>query len=230
MDTLMISRIKNIERQLRIYQISCIILILIVGAVVCMSAIRSNDDILRVKGLIIEDGQGRARIIMGAPAPKVPGRIRTDDLTGIVYIDENGADRLTFGKEPDPMTPDGIKPRYVGGAGILIHDKEGVERGGFGVLNDDRALLTLDWPKTGEALALSADNHFAAIGLFHWSKPGVYREALTMGVIKKAQQSFLKITDTGGTEQLRVQTDSTQPTLIKQYNKKGEEIHSRGIR
>lgn len=224
----MISRIKNIERQLRIYRAGCIILLLVVGAVVCMST-RSNDDILRVKGLIIEDAQGRARIIMGAPAPKVPGRTRTDDFTGIAYMDENGADRLTFGKEPDPMTAGGIKPRYVGGVGILIHDKAGVERGGYGVLDDDRALLTLDWPKTGEALALSADDHFAAIGLFHWSKPGVYREALTMGVIRKSQQSFLKITDTGGTEQLRVQTDSTQPPLIKQYNSAGKEIYSRGI-
>lgn len=88
----------------------------------------NNNDIIKTKGIVIVDNNGKLRIILGAPVSKVSGRIRTDDLYGISYLDASGIDRLTFGQEPAPMTPEGLKERRVPGVGILIHAKQGIER------------------------------------------------------------------------------------------------------
>lgn len=182
-------------------------------------------DILDVKGIIVRDIQGNPRIVLGAPATGIKGRKRQDDITGIVYLDEFGNDRLTFGKEPDPMTPSGILPRQVNTTGILIHDKDGIERGGYGVSDDDRALLTLDWPKTGEAIALTADKNFAAIGLFHKSKIGQYREAVTIGNIPKKQYTFMRISDTLYNERFLIDTKESNNIELKKMDKSGKLIN-----
>lgn len=38
----------------------------------------ATDGVLRVRGLIIEDGAGRERILIGAPIPEAANRVRTD--------------------------------------------------------------------------------------------------------------------------------------------------------
>ena len=233
MDSAILLRIEQLENKLRFFKIAFLTIFLAMLAVIAFVSFgfsaKADDGVLRVKGLVINDEQGRPRILMGAPAPKTTERKRSDELVGIVYLDENGVDRLTFGKEPDPMTAEGIKPRYTGGTGILIYDKEGVERGGYGVLDDERAVLTLDHPETGDAVGLSSDNNFSAIGLFHRSKPGIYREAITLGVIPKNNESFLKIKDTDNKQRLRIQTNGTEKTLLKLYDKDGKEIGSKAI-
>ncbi|HEX9931722.1 MAG TPA: hypothetical protein VGB08_02650 [Allosphingosinicella sp.] len=193
-------------------------------------AAAAADGVLRLRGLVIEDSAGRPRIVMGAPAPAVAGRNRRDALTGIVYIDENGADRLTFGREPDPMTERGIVPRRVQGAGILIHDRQGIERGGYAVLDDESAILTLDYPRTGEGIALSANERFAAVGVFHRSPLGQYREAVTMGAIRDGEQSFIKMTDTAQNERWRVEARGAGEPRLLVYGAGGREVRSVPIR
>lgn len=164
-----------------------------------------NDDspnVVRARGLIIEGADGKPRIMIGAPIPDLTGRQRRDSFTGILYLDENGHDRLTFGKKPDPQTAHGIVERRVGGVGILLHDKNGIERGAYGVLDDDVALLTLDWPQSGEALALSASPAMAGIGLFYRSEPGVYRDAIGMFTFVQDDRVLAKVTDAQGTERM----------------------------
>lgn len=231
MDMSIASRIDRIERRLRFYRYAFLASFIVLAFVVSSNVFGSPDaaEILRVKGLIIEDSQDRPRIIMGAPAPEVVGRKRKDELVGIAYLDENGFDRLTFGQEPDPMSVGGIKPRRIGGVGVLIHDKEGIERGGYGVLDDGTAVLTLDWPKTGEAVALSSNEQFSAIGLFHRSEPGVYRDALTLVVKPEDNQSFFKITDTSNTQRVKVQTTGTENTLVKLFDENGKEVSSQSL-
>lgn len=180
-----------------------------------------TDGVLRARGLVIEDEAGRPRILIGAPAPRTAARNRTDDLVGLVYLDENGADRLTLGAYPDPMTSEGTAPRRVGGAGLLIHDREGIERGGYGVLDDDTALLTLDWPRTGEGAVISAGEQFAGVGVFHRSEPGVYREAVTMGAIREGEQGFIKMTDAAGVQRLRVELEGTGTPELQVYDEQG---------
>jgi len=184
----------------------------------------NNNDIIKTKGIVIVDNNGKPRIILGAPVSKVSGRIRTDDLYGISYLDASGIDRLTFGQEPAPMTPEGLKERRVPGVGILIHDKQGIERGGYGVLDDEMAVLTLDWPKTGEAIALSSGKDFSGIGIFHKSKLGEYREALTIGNIASKKQTFLKVVDTNYVDRFRMEADAAKNVVLKKYNESGKEI------
>jgi hypothetical protein len=52
---------------------------------------KSSPRVLRTHGIVIEDDQGRARLILGAPMPEVQGRKRQGSLTdSIVFLDEQG--------------------------------------------------------------------------------------------------------------------------------------------
>ena len=219
-------KIKKIERHYKRMRLTFLgaMIIMLITAFFFFSINVKKEDFLNVKGIIVSDSKGNPRIVIGAPAYNIKGRKRQDEVVGIVYIDENGNDRLTFGKEPDPMTPNGIMPRFVDASGILIHDKNGIERGGYCVTDDDRALLTIDWPKTGEAIALSADKDFAALGLFHKSKIGQYREAITIGNIPKQQYSFIRISDTLYNERFLIDTRAANDIEVKKMDISGKLI------
>lgn len=117
----------------------------------------STDGVLRVRGIVIEDSAGRDRILIGAPFPASPHRVRTDSSlarkawagnfgdpdqymqwyrdyyhggTGILIMNEEGFDRVLVGdKLADPNTG----KRMFEPAGILWNDRQGFERGGAGV-------------------------------------------------------------------------------------------------
>lgn len=116
-----------------------------------------NFDVIRAKGIIIEDSTGRDRILIGAPIPSSKDRVRTDTAlvrkhwakrfqngdqymqwyknyyhgaVGMVVMNENGFDRLAMGDRlPDPNTG----KRMFEIAGLTWNDREGWERGGLGV-------------------------------------------------------------------------------------------------
>lgn len=140
-------------------------------------------DILRARGLIIEDAEGRARILIGAPMPTVPERLRTNPAryeeafgeqlgrhaanvgnlrnggVGILVLDENGHDRVAFGS---PL-PDPLNGRRIGDmTGLTFHAANGIERGGIGHMtnaetNLDRSGVGLD-SIHGEGALLVADS------------------------------------------------------------------------
>jgi hypothetical protein len=113
--------------------------------------------VLRARGIVIEDSAGRDRILIGAPFPASPHRVRTDSTlarkawagnfedpdqymqwyrdyyhggTGILVMNEQGFDRVLVGdKLADPNTG----KRMFEPAGILWNDRMGFERGGAGV-------------------------------------------------------------------------------------------------
>jgi hypothetical protein len=114
-------------------------------------------DILRTRGIIIEDSAGRDRILIGAPFPASPHRVRTDSTlarkawagnfdnpdqymqwyrdyyhggTGILVMNEEGFDRVLVG---DKLADPNIGKRMFEPAGILWNDRMGFERGGAGV-------------------------------------------------------------------------------------------------
>ncbi len=182
------------------------------------------DRILIARGLIIEDEAGRPRIVIGAPVNKVPGRKRADDLFGLAYLDPSGHDRITFGQLPDPATPDGVLPRRSSGEGILINDSDGIERGGYSVLNDDTALLTLDWPKSGEAIALSAGQKSAGLGMFYRGDLGQYRDAMGAFIVPEADRAFAKMSDADGRERLILDLRGSGEPTLRSFDQKGAEI------
>jgi hypothetical protein len=132
-------------------------------------------DILRARGLVIEDASGRERILIGAPVPEAASRVRTDmakvmqawgkhfpnmdwyksldnSTNGILILDANGFDRIAIG---DPTPDPNIGKRIAPAVGIQINDQEGFERTGWGHFPaKDRVVLGLDSRKGQEGVML----------------------------------------------------------------------------
>lgn len=142
-----------------------------------------QDSLIRTRGIVIEDSQGRARILIGAPAPEVDERLRpnlarqqeafgwiysdedmqparrlNNETFGILVLDENGHDRVAIGAPvPDPLNGRWIGPAY----GLSVHDDDGVERAGLAHIKDkakglDRVAIGLDG-RDGEGAMLIVD-------------------------------------------------------------------------
>jgi hypothetical protein len=156
----------------------------------------TSGDVLRLKGLIIEDAQGRPRILLGAPFPKAQNRKRQDDgSAAMLFLNENGADRLLVGEGIGAQIAGKVysqKKRAVQGEsyGILIMDGEGNERGGYGFTalpgGGGRGVITLDRP-VGDAWGAMVDDKTQFVGeLINYPMPlGQYQPALEMGVQKE---------------------------------------------
>lgn len=139
----------------------------------------ATEDVLRARGLIIEDEAGRERILLGAPIPEAANRVRTDearvsdvwaprfpdaymdyyqdyshDTNGMLILSEDGFDRLVVG---DPTPDPNIGKRIGPATGMVINDAEGFERTGYGVLavnGRHRVGLGLDTDRIEEGLNL----------------------------------------------------------------------------
>ena len=116
----------------------------------------ATDDVLRARGLIIEDEAGRERILLGTPVPEAVNRVRTDEArvqevwaprwpddpymdyyqdyshetNGLLILSEDGFDRLVLG---DPVPDPNIGRRIAPSTGMVINDAEGFERMGYGL-------------------------------------------------------------------------------------------------
>ncbi len=132
-----------------------------------LSSFRSpEDEVLRARGLVIVDAQGRDRILIGAPVPASDERIRTDlekakaswgkvyggdmepyrkvenGTNGILILDEAGHDRIALG-DPAPDPPNG--PRIAPATGLQINGADGFEVAGIGNFPSlKRTVLGLD--------------------------------------------------------------------------------------
>src|SRR3954471_22501963 len=85
------ARFAALERANRIYRIGMLMLIVVViGTATLAQATPQNGATLRVRELIIEDAQGRPRIVMQAPIAEGPSSQRT----GIRINDPAGAERI----------------------------------------------------------------------------------------------------------------------------------------
>jgi hypothetical protein len=145
-----IGSLENKTRRLRhLCWIQTSILVVIGLSAILSRSVSAQDSprVLRAHGLVIEDDQGHARLILGAPLPEVHERKRQGSLTNsIVFLDEQGNDRLTLGEGPNPQAQGKILHRIATFFGVLIHDNKGNERGGYGWLSNGRAVVTLDRP------------------------------------------------------------------------------------
>lgn len=115
-----------------------------------------DTDLIRARGIVLQDSLGRDRILIGAPFPFSPDRIRTDtakvraawakdlggdeymgwyrdyrnDGNGVLVLNAQGYDQVVLGDElPDPNTG----RRITVPTGLLWNDSLGFERGGLGV-------------------------------------------------------------------------------------------------
>lgn len=145
-----IRSLENSTRRLRRLCLTQTVILVLIGVPAILSRRVSAQDsprVLRAHALVIEDDQGRARLILGAPLPSVNERKRQGSLTNsIVFLDEQGNDRLTLGEGPEPQAQGKVLHRIASFFGVLIHDSKGNERGGYGWLSNGRAVITLDRP------------------------------------------------------------------------------------
>lgn len=148
----------------------------------------NSDKIIKARGIIVVDEQGRERVLIGAPIPQAKNRVFTDKTRaqaawndkipekfakqywdnfdklqkasiGMLVLDENGFDRVAIGDD----LPDANTGRRIGKAtGLTIHNEKGYERAGFGMIKvGDRTQVGLGMDdEHGEAL-----NLFSAKGL-----------------------------------------------------------------
>lgn len=151
-------------------------------------------DIIRAKGIILEDNAGKDRILIGAPIPFSKDRVRTDtalvrkhwagtyknadqfmqwykeyyhSTIGMVVMNESGFDRVLMG---DKLADPNSGKRMFEAAGITWNDREGWERGGAGVNTTQegkaRSVIGVD-NMNGEAahiIALEDGTNAIAIG------------------------------------------------------------------
>ncbi|WP_420449034.1 hypothetical protein [Candidatus Palauibacter sp.] len=171
--------LKRTIRWLQVYSA----LMTIALAVLFVRSGAASDDVIRTRGLIIEDEAGRERILIGAPVPEAVNRVRTDEArvreiwgprfpdaymgyyqdyvhetTGLLILSEDGFDRLVVG---DPVPDPNIGRRLAPSTGMVINDHEGFERMGYGLKPMDgryRVSLGLDTDRIQEGLLLTLDD------------------------------------------------------------------------
>ena len=212
-------RISRIERRLRLFEVTTTILAL--GLILAVRlAVRTDrvsadtsSKILHVRGLVVEDANGRARVLLGAPVPETPDRTRTDAVTGMVLVGENGADRVAIGEPgPAPQVAGRVVARVSPEAGITFDDPEGNERGGFGYLDNGTVSLGLDYPDR-EAVTLSVSSQAGFAGLTINAPEGSQSERAEIGVLKDGT-SLLKLADTSGAERLMMFAQGEFPAKL----------------
>jgi hypothetical protein len=172
-------RLDRLAREVRWLRLYAIVLTIVLIAGTYRLSLNIDSGVIHVRGIVVDDAAGRARILIGAPIPAAANRVRTDStrarriwgphfpaeymtyyrtyrhsMTGILIMNDSGFDRVAIGDS----TPDPNVGRRIGPAtGIQVNDAHGFERGGFGLLTvggKDRAVLGLD-SRHGEAVSLS---------------------------------------------------------------------------
>lgn len=158
------NQIKSLQKQVRQLRLALLSLtgIFVVGLLYSFTS--TKDDIIRTKGIIVEDANGKPFIMMGSPIPQHKLRDRNDPMSGLVFLDEKGIDRLYMGKDGKLQIGGKLEDRNSEGWSYIINDATGDERGGFGFADDeDRIGLGLDYggKDGGEAIYLYASNEVA---------------------------------------------------------------------
>jgi len=226
-------RLTTLERKtlrLRILCLSQLGLLLVFGFAALSNKqveAKSSSKILRVRGLVIEDGEGRPRILVGAPFPAVPTRNRQDSTTtAMLFLDAQGHDRLTLGEEPEPQVGGRVitnAHRIAPGFGVVIHDGEGNERGAYGWLANGRALITLDRPGL-DAWAAVVDDKTGFAGMRIEYPPEVARDSNGIEIGTNGGNAFFRLLDTKEKERAVLQLAGSGTTTLKTLDENGKVI------
>jgi hypothetical protein len=188
----------------------------------CASS-RATDEkpgVLRARGIVVEDEQGRARILIGAPIPSGNGRKRTDPASGLVFLGPDGADRVQLGDVGGPQMGGKINPRQSAATGLMVNDVDGDERGGFGVFANGQVGFGLDYPSQREAIvaAVMPDKGFAGIVVCADTDADPMRAML---LTSRDGQTALKMSDTKGTDRAVWSASGTSAPTFQLLDEKG---------
>ena len=180
------ARLSEVEKRFKNFKRTVAgIIVLLLALLVWVGFIKSEKfDIVRAKGIVIEDSNGKDRILIGAPLPFSADRVRTDTALvrkyfatrvdpnkperymeyyknyrhqayGLVVMNEKGIDVVQFG---DKLSDANTGRRTHDMSGMLWNDQYGLELGGVGVgtTEDGKGapLLSFDDPSNGGSEAL----------------------------------------------------------------------------
>jgi hypothetical protein len=163
-------RVVSLGRQVRCLQIALgAVLVAALGLPVSIETSAQDPKSLRLRSLVIEDEEGRNRIVMGAPIPEPEGR-RISPSVGLAINDENGAERfgvglqangrMVMGLDAPPGTGDDRNRERItlvadqkGGAYIRFLDRRTLVPGRLVLDDDNRLYLEFRGMKDGKTTA-----------------------------------------------------------------------------
>jgi hypothetical protein len=157
------NRIKSLERKSRVQTVIILALAIALIWLYINPFSKTNDGILHTKGIIIQDDNGNPRIAMGFPIDN-KNRQRKDTLNGLVFMDENGIDRIHLGQNGKLFLGGKYHERLNDGWSLFFNDNKGEERSGYGFSDDDNSVgLGMDYGGEfgGEAIYLYAAPNIA---------------------------------------------------------------------
>jgi hypothetical protein len=144
----------------------------------------------------------------------------------MVFLDEQGHDRLTLGEEPEPQIAGKVSQsmhRIASGYGVVIHDGNGDERGTYGWLTNGRALITLDRPGL-DAWAAVVDDKTGFAGMRVEYPPDIAKDSNAIEIGTKGDQAFVKLQDTKEKDRAVLSLDSEGHTEFRTLDKTGAAI------
>ena len=239
MDTDLQKRIQSAELQIKVLRIACTVqLLLLLVTVTTVLFIRSvwaasSSDVLHVRGLVIEDAQGRPSVLLGAPFANVDARRRQDEgSAAMLFLNENGADRLLIGEGIATQIDGKIysqQQRAVQGSGygVTIMDGSGNERCGFGFTalstGGGRATISLD-RAIGDAWGALVDDKTGWAGMiFNYPMPtGEYQPGIEMGVL--SERPFLHFKDKKDNSRAEISIAPDGVPSLTVYDAKGKPL------
>jgi hypothetical protein len=210
----LLDRVSQLEKQVkrqRLIGAACALCLLGAGFT---SFVTKAPAYLRVRGLTVVDSQGKARILIGAPA-ETTGRRRKDAATAsLVILGPQGQDRVILGEAPNPVLHGKTYPRIAPSYGMTIHDSTGQERGGMAFLDNGRGVIALD-RQNQDAVEMVVNDKSGFAGLtMNYERPfGQYKEAVRIGT--KGPQVWWALSDTSEAERASLRVlDAQAPSLI----------------
>jgi hypothetical protein len=224
MEEELVNRIRKLENELKStkYLVIFLILMFIILAFQYITVQQKNQltvNLVRTRGLILQDEKGRDRILMGNPLPYSELRKRTDKRAGLLMMDEMGNDRLFIGKQGALQVKGKLYNRIDQGWGFLVNDQHGNERGGLGMLDSlNSMVLGLNYPgREGIMIVAEPDHAFMAI---HSDSEDHPSERMVFSCKRNAiEKTEIKISDQEGDDRIILQTASEdEPHLV--YRKK----------
>jgi len=158
-----------------------------IGLVAVAARSSGTSDVLRIRGLVVDDSTGHERVVLGAPMGEVSSDAKLDEAVGIAVKDTAGRLNAVLGARNPVILPGGERgERVLPGTGLTVYDpRTGAERGGMGALEDGRVNVCIDYaaaPKEAACMQVAPKDRYAAVTLNGGPDEDVYdRAAMYVG-------------------------------------------------
>ena len=136
--------------------------------VAAAGAMQEVPEVITARGLVILDGEGQERVVLGAPLAAASEDERLGATTGLTVLDADGRLVASIGSDNPLIRPDGSPGERRGSAnGMTFYDpRSGQERGGIGAFDDGRANMCIDWAgaeREAVCVAVWSDDQYGAV-------------------------------------------------------------------